>query len=352
MAYDKKVRVGILGATGYVGVEITRLLSLHQGIKIGCLVSRSYAGLRISDVYPHLAGINDMVCENMDLNTVSEKADIFVTALSEGISKEVIPALLEKGKKIIDHGGDFRYKSAEVYEKWYKTKHTMPHLLEESVYGLPELYRSKIAAASLVANPGCYPTCSILAAAPLLKEGLIDTGSIIIDAASGVTGAGRKTELPFQFCECAENFKAYSVATHRHTSEIEQEFGNLAGTPVMVSFTPHLAPMKRGMLCTIYTTLKNRSMTTQNLITLYKNFYRGEHFIRIMDEGRLPETKYSAGSNYMDIGIVVDERMGRAIILSAIDNLGKGAASQAVQSLNIMCGYAETEGLLFPGLYL
>ncbi|MDD5603014.1 MAG: N-acetyl-gamma-glutamyl-phosphate reductase [Eubacteriales bacterium] len=345
------IRVGILGATGYVGIEITRLLLLHPGVEVSCVVSHSFAGKKISDVYPHLAGITDLYCEEMDVASIHEKADLFITALSEGISSEVIPLLLEKGKKVIDHGGDFRYKSVEIYEKWYGKKHTMPHLLGRSVYGLPELYRDSISTASLVANPGCYPTCSILAAAPLMKNRIISTDNIIIDAASGVTGAGRKTDLPFQYSECSQNFKAYSVSTHRHTSEIEQEFGNLAGAPVLISFTPHLVPMKRGMMCTLYANLKKRASTAE-ILSIYEEYYKEEFFVRIMPEGRLPETKYSSGSNFIDIGVVADERLGRVIIVSALDNLGKGAAWQAVQSLNIMCGYDETTGLKVPGLYL
>jgi len=344
------VSIGILGATGYVGIEITRLLAMHPEVEIGCVVSQSFAGKKISDVYPHLKGILDIECENLDINTIAKKADIFITALSDGVSKDVIPALLDSGKRVIDHSGDFRYKSVEVYEKWYKTKHTMPQLLSKAVYGLPELYRDKIKSASLVANPGCYPTCSILGIAPLLKKGIIHTDNIIIDAASGVSGAGRKTDLPYQFCECTENYKAYGVVTHRHTSEIEQELSFIAEQPILISFTPHLAPMKRGMLCTIYANLKEK-YTTSELLSLYRDFYKDEYFIRILDEGKLPETKFVAGSNFIDIGLVVDSRLNRVIVLSSLDNLGKGAAGQAVQVLNIMCGFNENTGLTHPGLY-
>lgn len=351
MTNGKKVKVVIIGATGYVGIEIVRLLQGHPGVEITSVIGQSFIGQKISDVYPHLKGIFDMECNSLNINSLPEKGDVFINCLPHGVSKDFIPLLLEKGKKIIDHGGDFRYKKVEVYEKWYKTKHELPELLNISVYGLPELYRDKIRDAILVANPGCYPTCSILGIAPLLVNKIIDTNGIIIDAASGVSGAGRKTDLMYQFCECTENFKAYGVATHRHTSEIEQELGVLAGEEIMVSFTPHLAPIKRGMLATIYANLKN-DVTTGELIRLYREFYKGETFVRVLDENRLPETKHVAGSNFIDIGIVVDKRLKRVVILSALDNLGKGASGQAVQDLNIMCGFPEHTALMNPGLYL
>lgn len=345
------INIGIIGATGYVGIEIVRLLQNHPEINISTVVSQNFVGKKISEVYPNLRNIFDMECEELDIDKISEKADIFVTALPHGVSKEVIPQLVKKGKRIVDHSGDFRYKSVEVYEKWYNTKHGMPELLDISVYGLPELHREAIKSAKIVGNPGCYPTCSILGIAPLISNKLVETKNIIIDAASGVTGAGRSTELPYQFCECTENFKAYKVSTHRHTSEIEQELSLLAGEEIIVSFTPHLAPMKRGMLSTIYANLTCEKSASQ-LIDLYKEFYKGEYFVRILEEGTLPETKHVAGSNYIDIGIVVDKRLNRAVILSAVDNLGKGAAAQAVQDINIMCGFPEHTGLVTPGLYL
>ncbi|HOM01852.1 MAG TPA: N-acetyl-gamma-glutamyl-phosphate reductase [Acetivibrio sp.] len=343
--------VGIIGATGYVGIEIVRLLQNHPDIKITSVVSHNFAGDKISDVYPNLRNVFDMECDELDIDKIADKADVFVTALPHGISKEVIPKLVEKGKRIVDHSGDFRYKSVEVYEKWYNTTHGMPHLLEISAYGLPELHREEIKNAKIIGNPGCYPTCSILALAPLIKNGLVDTKNIIIDAASGVSGAGRKTDLPYQFCECTENFKAYNVSTHRHTSEIEQELSLLAKEELTVSFTPHLVPMKRGMLATIYANL-NCEKSTSELIELYKEYYKNEYFVRILDEGKLPETKFVVGSNFIDIGLVVDKRLNRVVVLSAIDNLGKGAAGQAVQVLNILFGLPEHRGLSNPGIYL
>jgi len=345
------INVGIIGATGYVGIEIVRLLQNHPEINISTVVSQNFVGQKISDVYPNLRNVFDMECEELDIDKISEKADIFVTALPHGVSKEVIPKLVKKNKRIIDHSGDFRYKRVEVYEQWYKTKHGMPELLEISAYGLPELHREAIKTAQIVGNPGCYPTCSILGIAPLISNKLIDKNNIIIDAASGVSGAGRKSDLPYSFCECTENFKAYNVATHRHTSEIEQELSLLAGEEIFVSFTPHLAPMKRGMLSTIYANLTSEKSASE-LIELYREYYKNDYFVRILDEGTLPETKHVAGSNYIDIGIVVDKRLNRVIVLSAIDNLGKGAAGQAVQVLNIMFGLPEHTGLVTPGLYL
>jgi len=345
------VNVSIIGATGYVGIEIVRLLQGHPGVKISSVISQNFVGQKISEVYPNLKNIFDMECTNLDIDKISEEADIFITALPHGVSKDVIPKLIEKGKRVIDHSGDFRYKSVEVYEKWYKIKHEMPELLEKAVYGLPEIYREKIKTAQLVANPGCYPTCSILGLAPLLANNVIDTKNIIIDAASGISGAGRKADLPYSYCEAAENFKAYGVTTHRHTSEIEQEYSFLAGKEVMVSFTPHLVPMKRGMLCTIYANLQD-TRSTAELISLYKEYYKNEYFVRVLDEGKLPETKNVAGSNFIDIGLVVDKRLNRVVVLSCQDNLGKGAAGQAIQDLNIMCGLPEQTGLQSPALYL
>jgi len=345
------VNIGIIGATGYVGIEIIRLLQNHPEVNISTVVSQSFTGKKISDVYPSLRNVIDIECQSLDIDKIAACSDIVITALPHGVSSQVVPEFLKRGRRVIDHSGDFRYRSVEIYEKWYKTKHHSPELLKEAVYGLPELYRDKIKDAAIVANPGCYPTCSILGLAPLLSNRLVDTNNIIIDAASGVTGAGRKSELAYQFCECTENFKAYGVTTHRHTSEIEQELGLLAGTDIMISFTPHLVPMKRGMLATIYANLNTES-TAEDLLQVYREFYKDEFFIRVLDNGHFPETKHVSGSNYIDIGLAVDKRLNRVIVLSAIDNLGKGAAGQAVQVLNIMCGFPESTGLTSPAFYL
>lgn len=345
------IKVSVLGATGYAGVELVRLLTKHSKVCITHLVSKSYAGKKLSQVYPSFAGVLDIVLEDMDIDAVSSDSDVVFTALPHGAAKEVIPQLVERGVRVIDFSGDYRYKSKDVYEKWYGEKHTSPHLLEKSVYGLCELYRDKIKKAGLVGNPGCYTTCSILALAPLVSNKLIDIKSIIIDAKSGVTGAGRTTSLDYSFCECTENMRAYKIATHRHTSEIEQELSILAGEDIVLSFTPHLVPLKRGILATCYANLKN-SKTTDEIIGIYKEFYKGERFIRIYEKGMLPDTKNVAGSNFVDMAVVVDERLNRVVVVSCLDNIIKGAAGQAIQNMNIMFGINEHEGIDSAAFYL
>ncbi|MGI6084276.1 MAG: N-acetyl-gamma-glutamyl-phosphate reductase [Acetivibrionales bacterium] len=345
------LNLGIIGATGYVGAEIVRLLALRDDIKITTVVSNNFVGQPFSVVYPSLRGIYDNICDKLDIDAISEKADFFITALPHGVSASVIPGLLEKGKRVIDHSGDFRFRDIKVYEKWYKLAHGAPDLVSEAVYGLPELYRNKIRTASLVADPGCYPTCSVMGIAPALKGEIVSHQNIIINAVSGVSGAGRKSDLPYSFCETDENFKAYGVANHRHTPEIEQELSLLCGKPVLVSFTPHLAPMKRGMLATSHLSL-TKELSPADIHSLYEDYYKNEPFVRILPLGHLPETKYVVGSNYIDIGITVDTRLNKLIAVSALDNLGKGSAGQAVQALNIMAGIDETKGLLSPALYL
>lgn len=346
------LKLGIVGATGYVGAEVVRLLSMRKEIEITTVISNSFVGQSYSTVYPSLRGLFDKPCDPLDIDAMAEKADFFITALPNGVANDVIPKLLEKGKRIIDHSADFRFRDVKVYEKWYKAVHPAPQLISQAVYGLPELYRDKIKGAQLVADPGCYPTCSILGIAPALVKKLVSPKGIIIDAASGVSGAGRKTELPYAFCETSENFKAYGVTSHRHTPEIEQELSLLANEDVLISFTPHLAPMKRGMLATCYLTLIKDGLTTADVQALYQEYYKNEPFVRVLPAGQLPETKFVAGSNYIDISVTVDQRTNRLIVISALDNLGKGSASQAVQALNLMAGFSETEGLLTPSLYI
>lgn len=344
------IKVAVLGATGYAGIELVRILSAHPEVKLEVLGSHSFDGQPISDVYQNFGHVLDMDCEELDLDKVAQ-CDVAFTALPHGASKDVIPSLIEKGIKVIDLSGDFRYDDIKVYEKWYGGEHSSPELLKESVYGLCELYRDKVKDARLVGNPGCYTTCSILGAYPVLASGLGESKNIIVDAKSGVTGAGRGLALGVHFCECTENTKAYKVATHRHTSEIEQELSKAAGEEVMISFTPHLIPQKRGILSTIYVNLK-KPCTTEELVNTYKEFYKNEYFVRVKDAGKLPETKHVAGSNFVDIGVVVDERLNRAVIVSAIDNLYKGAAGQAVQNMNIMFGLDEKTGISNAGFYL
>ncbi len=344
------IKVAVLGATGYAGIELVRILSNHPQVQLEVLGSHSFAGQKISEVYQNFNHILDLECEELDLERVKE-CDIAFTALPHGASKTVIPSLIDCGVKVIDLSGDFRYDDINVYEEWYGEKHSSPELLEEAVYGMCELYRDKIKNARLIGNPGCYTTCSILGTVPLLKSGLAKTDNIIVDAKSGVTGAGRGLGLAYHFCECTENTKAYKVATHRHTSEIEQEFSNAAGEKIMISFTPHLIPQKRGILSTIYVNL-NRESSAEELTELYKEFYKDEFFVRVKDAGNLPETKHVAGSNFIDIGISYDKRLKRAIIVSAIDNIVKGAAGQAVQNMNILFGLDEKTGLKNAGFYL
>lgn len=345
------IKAGVLGATGYAGIETVRLLLKHPNVKVTRVVSKSYAGQKLSDLYPNLRGICDLLCAELDVQDIAENCEVVFTALPHGASKEVIPALYEKGLKIIDLSGDFRYNDIKVYEQWYGQPHSAPELLKQSVYGLCELHRDEIPKHRLVGNPGCYTTCSILGLAPLVANKICDTKNLIIDAKSGVTGAGRGLNLPNLFCECTETMKAYKIATHRHTSEIEQELSLLAGEELMVSFTPHLAPMKRGILATCYANLTAKK-TAEEIVNLYREFYKNDEFVRVYPAGELPEIKHIAGSNYVGIGVAVDERLNRAIIISCIDNLVKGAAGQAVQNMNLLFGLAENTGLTDAGMYL
>jgi len=343
-----KIRVGVVGATGYVGMELVRILYSHPSFRINRLVSRSYIGKPFSEVYPAFRGLVDMECVDLNVSDLADSCDIVITCLPHGVSAQLVAPLLAAGLRVLDHSGDFRYRDVSVYEKTYKLVHPCPDLSKKAVYGLPELYRREIASASLVANPGCYPTCSILGIRPLLTHSLIDPASIIIDAASGVTGAGRKADLAYQFCEAESNFKAYGVVGHRHTSEIEQELSFMAKKDVAVSFTPHLAPMKRGMLATIYAALA-APLSAKELQRIYSNEYEGDFFVRILPLGVCPETKNVALTNFIDISVFIDEHTNRAVVLSAIDNLGKGSAQQAVQALNCMTGVPENTGLMQIG---
>lgn len=344
------IKAAVLGATGYAGIELVRLLTNHGEVSLEVLGSHSFAGQKISDVYKSFNHVLEKECEELDLDKAA-KCDIAFTALPHGASKTVVPSLIERGLKVIDLSGDYRYDDAAVYEEWYGEKHSSPELLRESVYGLPELHREKIRGARLIGNPGCYTTCSILGAAPLLANKIGDTKNIIVDAKSGVTGAGRTSALPYSFCECTENTKAYKVAAHRHTSEIEQELSNIAGENIMISFTPHLIPQKRGILSTIYVNL-NRPSSSEELVEMYKEYYKNEFFVRVKENGELPETKHVAGSNFVDIGVVYDKRLQRAIVVSALDNIVKGAAGQAVQNMNLLFGLDEKTGLNNAGFYL
>ncbi len=350
---SRQIRLGIVGATGYVGLELVRLLAGRQDIRLTRLVSRSFAGQLFSDVYPAFKNVLDLPLTTLEPEELAADCDLVITALPHGIASQLVPQLLDLGLRVLDHSGDFRYKNQAVYEGAYKLQHPRPDLLAEAVYGLPEIYREQIKSARLVANPGCYPTCSLLALKPLLAENLIKPAGLIIDAVSGVSGAGRKADISYTFTETAEGFRAYGVLGHRHTSEIEQECAALAGLdqPLPISFTPHLAPLKRGMLATIYADA-NPGITTELLGAAYKKHYAHEYFIRLLPSGSLPDTRFVAGSNFADISVHYEARTGKVKLLCAIDNLGKGAAAQAIQSLNLMAGLPENEGLCLPGLTL
>lgn len=344
------VNVAIVGASGYTGVELVRFLVNHPAVNLTCLTSRQHAGRKFSEVFPTVAGLVDLVCDPVDVDLVCAKADVVFTALPHKTAMEVVPSFLSAGKKVVDLSADYRLKDLSVYEKWYQ-EHSSPELIPAAVYGLPELYRGEIAKASLVANPGCYPTAASLAMIPLLEKELVDTGSIIIDSKSGTSGAGRAAKESSLYCEINESFRAYGVAAHRHTPEIEQTFSLVGNTDVTVSFTPHLLPVNRGILSTCYASLKGAA-TSVELLEIFRSRYENEPFVRICPDGTVPDISDVRGSNYCDIGIVVDERTERVVVVSVIDNLVKGASGQAVQNMNLMLGLDETAGLnvlpLFP----
>lgn len=343
------IRVGIIGASGYTGIELSRLLCQHPGVTLTVATSRQYAGRAMADVYPSLRGLVDVICEDISGAELAAKADVFFTAVPHQTAMAIVPGLIEAGKKVVDLSADFRIHDPLVYETWYQS-HTAQKYLAEAVYGLPEIHRQSIVSSRLVANPGCYPTSVILGLAPLLANNLIDSGSIIIDSKSGTSGAGRGAQVGSLYCEVTDGFKAYKVGEHRHTPEIEQELSSLCGKEVVVSFTPHLVPMSRGILSTIYATL-NTGVTAGDIAEAYHDQYNAETFVRLCPPGVYPATQHLRGGNFCDIGFKVDPRTGRIVVLSAIDNLVKGAAGQAVQNMNIICGFKETDGLMVVPLF-
>jgi N-acetyl-gamma-glutamyl-phosphate reductase len=338
-----KTRVGIVGATGYTGVELLRLLLHHPQIEVTTLTSQKYTGIPIDQVFPSLMKKFSLKCEDLALDQISKKTDFIFTAVPHKTAMEIVPLFYRKGKRIVDLSADFRFKDVNVYEKWYQ-KHTSADLLQESVYGLPELYREKIQKAKIVGNPGCYPTGALIGLIPLIKNGMISTENIIIDSKSGVSGAGRNVVLESLFCEVNEGVKAYKIFEHRHLPEIEQELSEMAQKKVTVTFVPHLIPMDRGILATIYVNPTKR-LKTEEVLNAFQEYYQKEPFIRIHPKGKLPNTKDVRGSNYCDIGAKVNEIEGRAVIVTAIDNLVKGASGEAIQNMNIMLGYPEIMGL-------
>jgi len=344
-AYENSrvIRAGVVGATGYAGAELTRLLLGHPNVEIAGLSSVTFAGKRMSEIYPALYGLCDMTLTGED--EVIEKSDVVFASLPHGLSEKLAEKCLAHGAALIDLGADFRLKDEETYRQWYGLSYQNPALHEKSAYCIPELHRERIrdGKVKIVANPGCYVTCATLALAPLLKAGAVRPDSIIIDAKSGVTGAGRGLTQTTHFPDCNESFAPYKVAAHRHTPEIEQNLSELAGKALRVSFTPHLLPLNRGIIATCYASLSGE---TEDLCGIYQDFYRQERFVRVLPQGRTANLKYTAYSNYCDISVHPDLRSGRVIVVSALDNMGKGAAGQAVQNMNLLFGLPEESGLL------
>ena len=345
------IKVGIIGATGYAGGELVRILMGHKEAEIVWYGSRSYIDQKYADVYRNMFQIVDAKCMDDNIEALADQVDVIFTATPQGFLASVINENILGKTKIIDLSADFRIKDVKVYEKWYGIEHKSPQFIEEAVYGLCEVNRDKVKGARLIANPGCYTTCSILTAYPLAKEGIIDMRTLIVDAKSGTSGAGRGAKVPNLFCEVNENMKAYGVASHRHTPEIEEQLGYASGENVTISFTPHLVPMNRGILATEYATLK-KDETAEAVKAIYDKYYADEKFVRVLGEGVCPETKWVEGSNYVDIGFKLDPRTNRIVMMGAIDNLVKGAAGQAVQNMNLLFGLPESEGLelvpMFP----
>lgn len=345
------IKAGIIGATGYAGGELVRLLMGHKEVQIKWYGSRSYIDKKYADVYQNMFQIVEDVCRDDNMEELARQVDVIFTATPQGFCASMMNEDILSKVKVIDLSADFRIKDVATYEKWYGIRHASPQFIEEAVYGLCEINREQVKGARLVANPGCYPTCSTLSIYPAVKEGLIDPATIIIDAKSGTSGAGRGAKVDNLFCEVNENIKAYGVASHRHTPEIEEQLGLAAGQPVLLNFTPHLVPMNRGILITAYASLKKK-VSYEEVKAVYDRYYGDEKFVRVLDKGVCPQTKWVEGSNYVDVNFVVDERTNRLIMMGAMDNLVKGAAGQAVQNMNLMFGIAESTGLelvpMFP----
>ncbi|MNB76745.1 N-acetyl-gamma-glutamyl-phosphate reductase [compost metagenome] len=350
MTVEGKVRAAIVGSTGYGGVELIRLLQGHPKVEITSVISSSSAGAPIEEGFPHLTGVFTRNLDGVDAREMKERADVVFTATPSGVSAKLVPELLEAGLKVVDLSGDFRLKDGAEYERWYKHPAPQDEVLQQAVYGLCEVFGDRAAGVDFISNPGCYPTATLLGLIPALQAGWIKPESIIVDAKSGVSGAGRGVNLGVHYAEINENFKAYKVNKHQHIPEIEQTLTEIAGEPVIVTFTTHLVPMTRGIMATSYASL-NDTYSEQDFIELYRNYYKGRSFVRVRNAGILPATKEVSGSNYCDIGFAVDPRTGRVTIFSVIDNLVKGAAGQAIQNLNLMMGWEETLGLGYTPVY-
>ncbi|TAF07341.1 MAG: N-acetyl-gamma-glutamyl-phosphate reductase [Nostocales cyanobacterium] len=347
----RRVPVGIVGASGYGGVQLVRLLMDHPEVELVYLGGESSAGKTFADLYPHLGNIVNLKIEAVDPEIIASRCEVVFLSLPNGLACDIAPQLLEKGCKVLDLSADYRFSDLKTYTTWYGTKRTDDTIAETAVYGLPELYRDRIAESNLIGCPGCYPTASLLALSPLLKQGLIVPATAIIDAKSGTSGGGRQGKINLLLAEADNSLGAYNVARHRHTPEIEQICSDLAGHEVTVQFTPHLIPMVRGILATVYANLRDPGLVRDDLITIFTAFYRNSPWVKICNTGTYPQTKWACGSNVCYIGIEVDPRTGRVIVMSAIDNLIKGQAGQAIQCMNIMMGWDETLGLPKVGFY-
>lgn len=345
------IKVGIIGATGYAGSELVRILLGHKDVEIKWYGSRSYIDKKYASIYQNFFQLVDANCMDDNMEVLADQVDVIFTATPQGLCASLVNEEILSKVKIIDLSADFRIKDVKVYEEWYKLEHKSPQFIEEAVYGLCEINREDVKKARLVANPGCYTTCSILTCYPLVKEGIIDPNTIIVDAKSGTSGAGRGAKVDNLFCEVNENMKAYGVATHRHTPEIEEQLGYACGEKITINFTPHLVPMNRGILATAYASLK-KDVTYEEVKAIYDKYYADEKFVRVLEKDVCPQTKWVEGSNYVDINFKIDPRTNRIIMMGAIDNLVKGAAGQAVQNMNLMFGLKESEGLelvpMFP----
>lgn len=344
------IKAGIIGATGYAGGELVRILTAHKDVEIKWYGSRSYIDQKYASVYQNLFQIVDAVCMDDNMEELAEQVDVIFTATPQGLCASLVNEQILSKVKIVDLSADFRIKDVSVYEKWYGIEHKSPQFIEEAVYGLCEVNREEVKKARLVANPGCYTTCSILTAYPLAKEGLIDMSTLIIDAKSGTSGAGRGAKTANLFCEVNENMKAYGVANHRHTPEIEEQLSYAAGTPVLLNFTPHLVPMNRGILITAYASLK-KEVSYEEVKAAYDKYYENERFVRVLPKDVCPQTKWVEGSNFVDVNFKIDPRTKRIIMMGAMDNLVKGAAGQAVQNMNLLFGLDEAEGLRMAPMF-
>ena len=338
------IKAGIIGSTGYAGGELARLLLQRDDIEIKWYGSRSYIGQKYASLYSNMYKIVDEECMDDNMKELAGQVDVVFTATPQGLCASLVDEEILSKVKIIDLSADFRIKDVSVYEEWYKLTHASPQFLEEAVYGLPEVNRERVKKARLIANPGCFPTCSFLSVYPLVKEGLVDPDTIIIDAKSGTSGAGRGAKMDSLYCEVNENIKAYGVGTHRHTPEIEEQLSYAAGRPVTISFTPHLVPMNRGILVTAYGSL-TKEVTYEEVRAVYDKYYKDEFFVRVLEKDVVPQTRWVEGSNFADVNFKIDPRTRRIVMMGAIDNMVKGAAGQAIQNMNLMFGLPENTGL-------